>query len=260
MSLDIRAMLNVPVRERGRTVGLFYVHSPEPREWAPEDVAFARNVADRVQVGIARLRAEEQQVTLNHELSHRLKNTLAMVQAIATQTLRNAPDLETAQEALIARLIALGKAHDILLTGKGESADVHEIIQGALELHDDLQPGRFTLVGPALRTGEKAALSLALMIHELATNAAKYGALSTPNGRVHVSWGIAEQPGEQTVRLTWQEQGGPPVTPPSRKGFGSWLIERGLAGAVGGEVRTIYAPEGLVCSLVAPLSGFQLRR
>lgn len=256
-ALGIGAMLTVPVRERGRAVGLQFVHSATARDWTPEDLTFARNVADRVQVGVARLRAEEQQVTLNLELSHRLKNTLTMVQAIVTQTLRNASDVGTAKDALIARLIALSKAHDILLTGKGESADVREVIRGALELHDDLQSGRFTLVGPTLRTSEKAALPLALMIHELATNAAKYGALSTPDGRVRITWGLEDQPGEQTVQLTWQEQGGPPVTPPSRTGFGSRLIERGLAGGAGGEVRTIYAPDGLVCTLVAPLSGFQ---
>lgn len=254
--INLRAMLNVPVQEHGRSVGLIFVHSPVARVWTPDEVAFARNVADRVQVGIARLRADEQQAILNRELSHRMKNTLAIVQAIATQTLRNASDLAGASDTLSARLVALGRAHDLLLTGESESADMRAIIEGALELHDDRQSGRFTLEGPDLRVGEAAALSLALMIHELATNAAKYGALSRPQGRVRIGWAISGQAGEETVQLRWQESGGPPVTPPTRKGFGSRLIERGLSGAVGGEVVTDYRPEGLTCTLTAPLAGF----
>lgn len=204
-----------------------------------------------------RHRAEEYQEVLNRELSHRLKNTLAMVQAIARQTLNTAPDKASASETLGARLIALGRAHDILLTGQGESADVQAVIAGALNLHDDGQPGRFAMEGPALRVGEKAALSLSLMIHELGTNAAKYGALSTPKGRVEITWTIAGKPGEETVQLTWQEHDGPPVQAPTSKGFGSRLIERGLAGAVGGVVVLQYSREGVSCSLTAPLAGMQ---
>ncbi|TNC08802.1 PAS domain S-box protein [Methylobacterium terricola] len=199
--------------------------------------------------------AEVQQDLLNRELSHRMKNTLAIVQAIATQTLRNARGLDEARDALSARLVTLGKAHDMLLTGQGESADVRAVIEGALELHDDGK-GRFILDGPALRVGGSAALSLALMTHELATNAAKYGALRTPKGRVRIDWTITGDPGLETVQLRWQESGGPPVVPPTRRGFGSRLIERGLAGAVGGEVVTDYPPEGVICTLTAPLAGF----
>ncbi|WP_336489728.1 sensor histidine kinase [Methylobacterium nigriterrae] len=256
-SLNICAMLNVPVRERGRTVGLFFVHSPEARAWTSEEIAFARNVADRVQVGIARLRAEEEQATLNRELSHRMKNTLTMVQAIASQTLRNAPDLETAQEALAARLIALGRAHDILLSGSRESASLEAVVRGALAIHDDAQIGRLQVKGPFVHVGSRGALSLALMIHELATNAAKYGALSTPDGFVRLEWSLVQTGPEPTVRLCWTEHGGPPVTPPSRRGFGSRLIERGLAGSIDGEVGLSFPPEGVICELTAPLSGIE---
>lgn len=204
-----------------------------------------------------RQRAEEHQEVLNRELSHRLKNTLAMVQAIARQTLNTAPNKESASETLGARLIALGRAHDILLTGLGESADMQAVIAGALNLHDDGRPGRFVLEGPILRVGEKAALSLSLMIHELATNATKYGALSTPKGWVNVTWAVTGTPGEETVELAWRERGGPPVQAPTRKGFGSRLIERGLAGTVGGVVVLQYPAEGVSCTLTAPLSGMQ---
>jgi PAS domain S-box-containing protein len=205
----------------------------------------------------ARKAAEAQQEILNRELSHRLKNTLAMVQAIAVQTLRNATDPASAREALVARLVALGKAHDILLTGEGESADLRAVLESALAIHDDGRPGRFRLSGPPVPCGARAALSLALMAHELATNAVKYGALRTPEGHVTLDWTVGGT-GAPALALRWQEHGGPPVTPPTAKGFGSRLIERGLAGTVDGEVSTHYPPEGVVCTLTAPL--VELRR
>ncbi|MGX7707456.1 PAS domain-containing protein [Methylobacterium sp. Gmos1] len=205
----------------------------------------------------ARKAAEAQQEILNRELSHRLKNTLAMVQAIAVQTLRNATDPAAAREALVARLVALGKAHDILLTGEGESADLRAVLEGALAIHDDGRPGRFRLAGPPVQCGARAALSLALMAHELATNAVKYGALRMPEGYVTLDWTV-DGLDAPVLALRWQEHGGPPVTPPTAKGFGSRLIERGLAGTVDGEVATHYPPEGVVCTLTAPLE--ELRR
>ncbi|KMO17283.1 PAS domain-containing protein [Methylobacterium platani] len=201
----------------------------------------------------ARKAAEAQQEILNRELSHRLKNTLAMVQAIAMQTLRDATDPATAREALVARLVALGKAHDLLLTGEGESASLRAVLEGALAIHDDGRSGRFRLAGPPVACGARAALSLALMAHELATNAVKYGALSVPEGYVALDWTIAD-PAAPVLSLRWQEHGGPRVTSPARRGFGSRLIARGLAGTVDGEVATLYPPEGVVCTLTAPLA------
>lgn len=205
----------------------------------------------------ARVAADEHQTLLNHELSHRLKNTLAMVQAIAAQTLRNAASLDDARDALLRRLIALGKAHDILLASNTEQAGMESVIRGALALHDNQQAGRFRIEGPALEIGPKAALALALMIHELATNAAKYGSLSTETGHVGIRWRIEEADDAPQVRLGWTEEGGPPVTTPTRAGFGTRLIERGLAGTIGGVVKLAYHPSGVVCDLVAPLAGFQ---
>ena len=185
-----------------------------------------------------------------------------MAQAIASQTLRNVTDIAAAKEALVARLVALGKAHDILLSGEGEGAALEAVIAGALAIHDDGEPGRIHLSGPALEVGPKAALSLALMIHELATNAAKYGAFSVPGGRVGVDWTVAHgrwpedsQDAEPVVTMTWVESGGPPVAAPTRKGFGSRLIERGFSGAVGGETQMNYAREGVTCRIRAPLKG-----
>lgn len=206
-----------------------------------------------------RAEADAHRDMLSEELSHRLKNTLAMVQAIASQTLRNAPDLESAREALIQRLLALGKAHDILLAGIADRADLEALVRGALSLHDDATVGRLQVQGPALDVGPKAALALTLMVHELATNAAKYGALSIETGRVAVEWGIDTDGLEPSLRFSWRESGGPPVDPPTRTGFGTRLIERAFAGTIAGGVCLDFRRSGLRCDLTAPLAGIQDR-
>ncbi len=199
--------------------------------------------------------AEASQDLLNRELSHRLKNTLAMVQSIATQTLRNASSLSAAQEALAARLIVLGKAHDVLLLGHSESANVRDLVIGALALHEDTAT-RFHVSGPTLFIGPSAALMLGLVLHELATNATKYGALSNATGEVDVRWGLVGEGEATEFRIDWQERAGPPVVPPKRKGFGSRLIERGMGGS---HVVISYPTEGVSCALRVPLTGLQLR-
>ncbi|MEH3116195.1 MAG: PAS domain S-box protein [Methylorubrum populi] len=257
-----RALIEVPLLRRGALFGLVRAHAAETRAWSAGEIDFVREVAGRVSAALARIQAEEQQRFLNRELSHRLKNTLTMAQAIASQTLRNVTDAATVKDALLARLVALGKAHDILLSGEGEGAGLEAVIAGALALHDDGEPDRIRLSGPPIEVGPKAALSLALMIHELATNAAKYGAFSVPGGRVGVDWTVSRASGpvaEPVVTMVWAESGGPPVVAPSRKGFGSRLIERGLSGAVGGETRTTYAPAGVTCRITAPLAGLRER-
>ncbi|WP_342108105.1 PAS domain S-box protein [Methylobacterium sp. SI9] len=204
----------------------------------------------------ARRRAEEQRDLLNHELSHRMKNLLAMVQAIAANTLRGATDVDAAKEVLADRLITLGKAHDLLLGGAAEHAAIEPVVRGGVGLQDD-GSGRIVYRGPAVEIGGRAALALALMTHELATNAAKYGALSTPDGRVDVEWSLAGEDADPVLAISWCERDGPPVVPPSRKGFGSRLIERGLVSAVDGRIALAYPPEGVRCVVEAPLRNFQ---
>ncbi|WP_018261584.1 PAS domain S-box protein [Methylobacterium sp. WSM2598] len=203
-----------------------------------------------------RKQAEARQDFLNRELSHRMKNLLAMVQAITVQTMRGATDLPTVREVLVNRLITLGKAHDMLLEGAAESTPIGPVIRNGVGVQDD-GSGRVSYAGPEVEISGKAALSLAMMVHELATNAAKYGALSAPGGRVDVNWSVDEVEGEPWLLITWGEQGGPPVSPPTSKGFGSRLIQRGLSGQVGGSVRLDYLPAGVLCTVEAPLRGFQ---
>lgn len=199
----------MPLRERGRTVALFFVHDRVPRTWTPEELAFMRAVADGVEVGVARLRAEERQRLLNHELSHRMKNLFSMVQAVVAQTLRGATDVEDLREALSRRLIALGKGHDILLGGAAERASLAAVALAGVGVQDDAS-GRVALAGPEVEIGANAALSLALMLHEMITNALKYGALSVPKGRVELDWAVLDGDEGLALRLSWRELGGPP--------------------------------------------------
>ncbi|MBE7204220.1 MAG: PAS domain S-box protein [Parafilimonas terrae] len=206
----------------------------------------------------ARKRAEEHQRLLTAELQHRVKNTLAMVQAIASQTLRGAADLDEAREAFAARLISLGRAHDILTQASWTEAPIADIVAGALMAHRDAGGTRIRTGGPNVLLAAKPALSLALALHELATNAAKYGALSTEGGFVDLRWHVTDEDTLPRFCLMWSEHGGPPIlTPPTRRGFGSRLIERSFAAEGRGEVAMTYAPTGFVCRLAAPLASLQ---
>ncbi|MBE7244790.1 MAG: PAS domain-containing protein [Actinomycetospora chiangmaiensis] len=197
--------------------------------------------------------AEAQQTLLMQELAHRMKNTMAMVQAVATQTLRNAASLEAAGEALAARLLALAQAHDVLLEGSFARASLTALVAGAVSLHGDGVAGRFQVSGPELTLGPRHGMNLALMLHELGTNAAKYGALSVATGHVDIRWDVVEAEGGPVLRFRWAETGGPPVNPPTRTGFGTRLIARSLAHCFGGKAHLTYPPDGAVLVFEAPL-------
>lgn len=199
-------------------------------------------------------RRQEQHLRLMvEELNHRVKNTLATVQSIVDQTLRrkdSAPDL---REDLTSRLLALSRAHDVLTNEKWSGADLHEIaVQAAAPYRRDAGEDRIALSGPEVRLTPRTAIALALALHELATNAAKYGALSAPGGRVELEW---SREGEHDLLMTWREAGGPTVSPPTRTGFGSRLIQRGLATELQGRVELSFPPEGVVCTVWARLAG-----
>jgi two-component sensor histidine kinase len=186
-------------------------------------------------------------------LQHRIKNTLAMVQSIANQTMRNAGSLTEARNAFGARLLALSHAHDVLTESSWAAAPIATVVEGALAPHRPPNARRIRANGPVIQLEAKPAMALALALHELATNAVKYGALSNESGMIELLWSCEPGPACEMFRLTWREQGGPPVTPPSQKGFGTRLIERGLAGEFGGTVVLSYEPAGVVCTIEAPL-------
>ena len=247
--IGVRSFVMMPVRRDNRTVGLFIVQDSQPQRWPPEVLTFLRNVADRLEAGIGRLEAEADQHVLNHELSHRLKNTFAMIQAIATQTLRGVPD-QRPVETFIDRLAALSQAHEVLLQKNWSSASIGMVIHSVLQTLGDRT--RLTISGDHLELGPRATLSLSLLLHELMTNAMKYGSLQGDEGHVTVSWHVLDIDGEAEFVLNWRETGGPRVGVPSKTGFGSKLIRMGLAGFGGVNLR--YLPEGLAAELRAPLA------
>lgn len=204
----------------------------------------ARDISDRK-------RAEETQRLLHDELHHRIKNTLATVQAIATQTLRRAKTPAAFVSSFNGRIQALARAHRLLTGASFQGADVLDLIREQLML-GGAEDQRIAWSGPSLTLEAQVALHLALVIHELGTNARKHGALSTPHGKVEVRWEVVSHNGRH-LRLSWIESGGPPVSAPAASGFGSVLIEHSLQ-AHGGEVVMRYGEGGLTCHIDLPLS------
>lgn len=216
-------------------------------EWREKGERFFTGVMRDV---TERTRAEEQQRLMVNELNHRVKNTLATVQSVALQTLRNAVSLDSARGALNERLLALAKAHDVLTRESWEGADLADIVESAIEAH--AAGARVTAAGPRVRLAPKRAVALAMALHELFTNAAKYGALTTDGGGVDIAWSSGQRSGD--LRLVWREHGGPVVASPDRRGFGVRMIN-GLARDLAGEARLEFRPEGLRCTISAGEAG-----
>jgi two-component sensor histidine kinase len=198
-------------------------------------------------------RAAEHQRLLIDELNHRVKNTLATVQSITAQTLRTAETTKAASEALETRLLALSRAHDVLTRESWEGADLKEVVGRALEPYQIHGERRLRITGQHVRLTPRMSLALAMALHELATNAAKYGALANKTGTINVSWTVQNGAAPPRLLLQWVEAGGPPVTPPKRRGFGSRLIERSLAQDLDGQVDIAFAPTGVVCTVDTPI-------
>ena len=230
--------------------------SPELRAWVESSIypsptglsVFFRDITERH-------RNEQRRQLMVNELNHRVKNSLAVVQGIASQTLRAASNLQQARDDLTARLVALARAHDLLTHESWEGADLGEVVRATLEAGLGVARRQVNIAGPRLRLSPNAALSLALALHELATNAIKYGGLSVEDGKATVKWSIGvpddSNQGLRTLELTWIEQGGPQVVRPTRRGFGSRLLERGLAAELHGRVELNFPPEGVTCRIEA---------
>jgi PAS domain S-box-containing protein len=198
---------------------------------------------------------EAQSKMLIDELNHRVKNTLSMVQSIVWQTLRTPSDPKVIRESIESRLFALSRSHDLLTREKWESAGLLDIVHDALEPFgvSGGRADRIAITGENIRFPPKSALALGIAFNELATNAVKYGALSNAAGSILIEWTMETTPAGQGLLLDWKEKDGPPVTPPAHKGFGSRVIERGLAHELEGTIHLDYRPHGLVCTMHIPL-------
>lgn len=218
-------------------------------------VEFEGKGANRKAVAIAgasrdlteRKRAEELERLLANELNHRVRNSLAIVQSIVVQSLRNAVDLESASRAVSGRIVSLAAAHELLTERSWSGADIKALVARAIA---PFASGNITVEGPSLDVSPKQALALSLALHELATNAAKYGALSRPEGRVELRWEV--QNGQ--LHLSWHESGGPQVVSPPRRGFGSRMLKDVLSRDLDGQVRLEFAAEGVRCWITAARS------
>ncbi len=200
----------------------------------------------------ARRRAEQHRVLLVRELDHRVKNILTTVQAIASQSFRSEQS-RAGLEAFSGRLAAMASTHEMLMSENWATAELRRTLELALKPFDEADQSRFTLQGPLLMIRARAALTLSMAMHELCTNAVKYGALSTETGRIIVEWSSQRQQEDTMFTLRWSERGGPPVSPPERSGFGTRMIERALAAELSARIELEFPPTGLVCTLQCAL-------
>lgn len=236
--------------------------------WRTIDMAgrFERDAPDRLPrrlIGVVadvtdRRLAEERQTLLIRELHHRVKNTLATVQAIVGSTARTATDIDSFYEAFVGRIKSLAHTHSVLTEATWQTASLTGLLVNELRPYAEVaeaggEDGRVTLNGPAIDLPSDIAVPIGMAIHELTTNAAKYGALSNRVGRVSVAWDLEPGGPAGILRLTWRETGGPPVQPPRRQGFGSRLLHRVLITQVQAEVTTDYSPDGFSLTMRAPL-------
>ena len=246
------AAFGFPIKSGGRILAVLEFFARNASEPDPDLLLTVRTLGEQVGRVLERKRTEEHQRLLINELNHRVKNTLAIVQSIAAQTLKGDEVGPETRRALESRLAALAAAHDLLTTENWETASLSQVIAKA-GLGCGASDERFAIGGPDLRLEPQTAVSVAMAIHELCTNAVKYGALSSDSGTISITWDIKQERDGKRLHLVWRESGGPPVSAPSRRGFGTRLIERGLAADLGGTARIEFLADGVVCTVEAPL-------
>jgi two-component sensor histidine kinase len=201
-----------------------------------------------------RKRNEERQTLLLNELNHRVRNSLATVISLAQQTARNAPSVEAFNTAFQARVMALAQAHGLLTRKNWEGASLRDVVLATLAPHRDEQEAQIKIEGPDCDLRAPQALAMTLGLHELATNARKYGALSIPAGTVSVQWDVLREREDRSVILRWSERDGPAVQQSRREGFGSRLLQRALAADLSGDVHLEFPVTGVSCTIRFPLA------
>jgi PAS domain S-box-containing protein len=247
--LDFYSIEKRFIRRDGRVIWISVRSSPV-RD-ANERLLYVVRVVQEI---TERKAAEQRQRLLVDELNHRVKNTLATVQSLATQTARGATTPATFRERFEGRLIALSKAHDQLTIHHWESVDLRDLLSGSLAPYAGTTPDRVVLRGEDVVLRPRAVLTLAMAVHELTTNAAKYGALSVPSGSVEVQWRpVRAENGGPCLQIEWIEQGGPNVVEPEQHGFGTKLIEGSIASDLAGKTQLVFQPQGLRCEITIPM-------
>lgn len=238
---EVRFDLTI-VREEERRVFDLWIHR---KELTGNLVASAVDVT-------ARYESEQAQLLLMRELDHRIKNTLQVIQAVIRRTARAQSTIDGFERSLLGRVGAMSRAHELLAEGRWLGTNVNTLVRQETQSFD-VGGDAIRVSGPSIRLNPKAALALALAIHELGTNASKYGALSSPQGVVDIAWSVDRSGGEAALVIRWEESGGPEVKEPDHRGFGSMLIERSIAYELEGNTTVEYRKEGLLCSIAIPL-------
>ncbi|SHI34675.1 PAS domain-containing sensor histidine kinase [Wenxinia saemankumensis] len=244
-ALGIRASLGVPMLKRGRVAALLFVADDRPRGWTDGEVAFLRSMLDRADAAIEQVRSERERDVLAGELAHRMKNVLTLAQVVVTQSLRGVPGIEDRQRAISGRLHALAAAQDALTAAHQGPLDIRAVLEATLAPHrasHDAASDPFELSGPPVMLDAQQVTGLTLSLHELATNAAKHGALTRATGRIRIAW--SRDPSGR-FELEWKERGGPPVAEADRQGFGSNLLERVAGSYFGGRSGIALESDGL---------------
>ena len=236
--------------EDGHGIRWFDLHVEPLRNDAGDIVGLTCAMVDMTE----RKEGEAHLRLLLRELTHRSKNLLAVIQAMARQTARHVGSIESFLNRFGNRLQALAASHDLLVRESWYGASVNELIRSQLAMYMDREDEQVSIDGPAVALKPEAAQNLGLALHELAVNAAKFGALSVPGGRLSITWDRREQGGDQALELDWHEQFGPRVKPRRKRGFGSMVIERNLARALDAEVDLNFDPDGVRCHVVIPAS------
>lgn len=259
--LGVKAYLGVPLTlPSGHVIGSLCAIDGAPRQWSEADLKNLSDVAEIVlsEIGLRReiakrRKAEDSQELLIAELHHRVKNTLSTVQALIQLNLRSSPTLAVFRGTIGGRIESLAKTHTLLTSKRWHAIAFRDILDSELDPYR--QTERVSLSGPDFDLEAEIATSVGMVIHELTTNAAKYGALSAPTGSLEVHWSLETMAGGADARLTlnWRERGGPPIQPPDHKGFGSILIERLIVRQFGGTAKFEFAPEGLLFRAAFPV-------
>jgi two-component sensor histidine kinase len=252
----IGALSFIPLMAKGELAGKFMTYYKAPHACSDTEIDLAVNIARQLGFSVERMNAEDaeqrahaRQDLLAREVQHRTKNLFAVVQAIVARSFANKHTVQEAETAVMDRLYSLAQTHAMLIGKEWQGADIAEVVRTEMGPYAD----RVSIEGPSLMLTAKATQNFALALHELATNAAKYGALSNQSGRVHISWSVGEPNGHHQFKFRWQERGGPRVAPPAGKGFGSVVLEQVMAEYSGNPPQIVFAGGGVGYEVVGSL-------
>ena len=256
----VKSMVNVAIAGEQRPFGVLEVDAREHRDFDEDDIACLRTYANLLAAGIGRIRAHHklrdsaaEQEVLARELGHRMRNVLSVVQALASQTSVDVASAKEYRQAFMGRLQALSHAETLIFGAEGEKVDPAELARAVLGPYLVERPETVAIKPAPARLTARSGRMVGLALHELATNAAKHGALSVPEGRVSISWTLRESEAGPRLRLRWEERGGPAVEPPDRKGFGTRLLEDVVSQELKGTAELSHRPEGFSYQLVFPV-------